>query len=522
MPRGLSLGYCQIFPKIADDHGFGNVSPGISQIKGFFCDFLRLGRGIWIIARMIEQLVIDRDRCCYCGGCVGVCPADALVLNDTDLQIDSKKCTMCGYCLVFCPVEAFSIQSEKLIGVEPEAGFVSTDVVVVGAGPAGSVCAKFLAQAGWDVLVIEKKQEIGVPKRCAEAVDTQVFREVGIEANPLWLLNHIQTAVLYAPNGNSVRFGAHSFEESGCIVERKIFEKHLARDAICAGARYMLKTTAQGVLKEKSRVAGVAVEHMGIKKSVMSKIVIAADGVDSMVSKSAGLSTVNKLKNYMSCFQYEMAGIDDIDENAIHLYYGNRIAPGGYVWIFPKGNGLANVGVGIKVSKGKKKSAKNHLDEFIKDHPSIFKRASAVEYNCGGVPVNQTVESLVDDGLMIIGDAAQLVNPITGGGLNLAMESGKMAAEVASRCLGSGNLSAKNLRAYQREWEKQEGKQLKRMLKLQKFTESLTDEDLNNLAEILTEKTLEELARGVYSGFIKLLLKKLPSLTHYAFKFLKS
>jgi len=472
--------------------------------------------------KLAEKLIINREKCCYCGGCVGVCPEDALVLRETELKIDEQKCTMCRYCLFFCPVEAFSLQSDELSKHKPEAEIISTDVVVVGAGPAGSICAKYLAQSGVNVLVVEKKQEIGVPKRCAEAVDTQVFDEVGIETNPLWLINHIQTAVLYAPNGNSVKFGAQSFEDSGCIIERKIFEKHLAKDAILAGAKYMLKTTALGVIKEKTQVKGVVVEHMGAKKTITAEIIIAADGVDSMISKSAGQKTVNRLKNYMSSFQYEMAGIDNIDEKAIHLYYGNSIAPGGYVWIFPKGNGLSNVGVGIKVLKKGDKTPKEHLDEFIEKNPSIFKAASAVEFNCGGIPVNQTVETLVGNGLMIIGDAAQLVNPITGGGLKLAMISGKMAAEVAAECLHKRDISAESLSEYQKKWDALQGKELKRMLMLQRFTDSLSDDDLNNLAGILTERILGELARGIYSGFIKLLLKKLPSLMHFAVKFLKS
>ncbi|MFC2157093.1 geranylgeranyl reductase family protein [Acidobacteriota bacterium] len=471
---------------------------------------------------MAERLVIYRGKCCYCGGCVGVCPEDALLLVETELKVDEQKCTLCGYCISFCPVEALSAPAEELLHQMPEEDTISTDVVVVGAGPAGSICAKYLAQSGVDVLVIEKKQEIGVPKRCAEAVDIQVFKEVGIKTNPQWMLSRIQTAVLYAPNGNNVQFSAQSTEESGCIVERKIFEKHLAKDAIQAGARYMLKTTALAVKMEKNQVTGIIADHMGVKREIEAKIVIAADGVDSMMSKSAGLDTVNRLKNYMSCFQYEMAGIDNIAEEAIHMYYGNSIAPGGYVWIFPKGNGLANVGVGIKVQKEGDKTPKKHLDEFIEKNPKIFKRASAVEFNCGGVPVKQTVETLVGDGLMIIGDAAQLVNPISGGGLTLAMISGKMAAEVGASCLRKGDFSAHCLNEYQKNWNVLQGKELKRMLKLQRFTEKLSDNDLNNLADILTEEILEELARGIYSGFIKLLMKKLPSLMPYAVKFLKS
>jgi digeranylgeranylglycerophospholipid reductase len=469
-----------------------------------------------------EVIWVDRDRCCYCGGCVGVCPARALLLTETELKVDRETCTLCRNCLVFCPVEAISISQEEGPEHRPGPEIIRTDVVIVGAGPAGSLCARVLAQSGVQVLVVEKRQEIGAPKRCAEAVDPKAFEAVGIEPDPLWLANRIRTAVLYAPDGNRVTFGARSSAESGYIVERKIFDKHLARDAIRAGAKYRLKTTALEVIQEDRRIIGIVAEHMGKATRIMARIVIAADGVDSLIARSAGLDTVNPLKYYMSCFQYEMAGLGNIDEQAIHLHYGTDIAPGGYVWVFPKGNTLANVGVGIKALKGGRKTPREYLDRFIEKHPLIFKNASAVEFNCGGVPVHQTIKTLVGDGLMIIGDAAHLVNPITGGGIDLAMISGRMAAEVAVESLQKGDVGKGQLGEYQKRWDAGHGKMLKKMLKLQKFTENLTNEDLNKLAAILPARILEELAEGDFSGFIKLLLRKLPSLAHFAVRYLRS
>ncbi len=473
-------------------------------------------------SHLAEDIRIDREKCCNCGGCVGVCPDDALVLMDTELKVNIEKCTLCRHCLLFCPVEAIEIGAGDSPPHQPETDIIHTDVVVVGAGPAGSICAKYLAQSGVDVLVVEKKQEIGVPKRCAEAVDFSVFQKVAIEPHPLWMIHRLYKAILHAPNENCVKFGALTQMESGCIIERKVFEKHLAKDAICAGARYWLKTTALRVLKEKDDVYGVVVGHMGVEKTIMAQITVAADGVDSKIAKSAGMDTINPLNSYMSCFQYEMAGLSNIDEEAIHLYYGSTIAPGGYLWIFPKGNSLANVGVGINVLKSQDKSAKHHLDSFIGNHPIIFKGASPVEINSGGVPVHQTLETLACNGLMIIGDAAQLVNPVTGGGIDLAMLSGKLAAEVAVDSLHKNDVSKKSLSTYQNRWELLFGKQLKRMHRLKKFMGNLSDDDFNRLADILSSRNLQDLAEGRFSGFVKLLLKKMPSLAKFAVKFLKS
>jgi len=470
---------------------------------------------------LIEEIRIDRDKCCYCGGCVAVCPEDALVLMETELKVTRERCTLCRNCLLFCPVEAIEIETGDR-SYQPETDIIHTDVVVVGAGPAGSMCAKHLALSGVEVLVVEKKQEIGVPKRCAEAVDYSVFEKVGVEPHPLWLLQRIRHAVLHAPNENCAKFGARTQMESGCIIERKVFEKHLAKDAVLAGAKYWLKAAALSVLRENDFVQGVVVKHMGIEKIIRAKVTVAADGVDSKMAKSAGLDTVNPINGFMSCFQYEMAGLSDIDEKAIHLYYGTTTAPGGYLWIFPKGNGLANVGVGVNVLKSSDRSAKHCLDSFIEAHPSIFKGSSPVEVNSGGVPIHQTFETLTTNGLMIIGDAAHFVNPVTGGGIDLALLSGKLAAEVAADSLRSNDVSKKSLSSYQKKWELMFGEQFKKMLRLQKFMENLSDDDFNKLAQILSPNVLLDLTEGHFSGLLKLVLKKMPSLAFFAMKFLKS
>jgi digeranylgeranylglycerophospholipid reductase len=379
-----------------------------------------------------------------------------------------------------------------------------------------------LARSGLRVLVIDKKQEIGTPKRCAEAIEPETFEDAGIEPHPLWLTNRIRTAVLYAPNGTAVSFGARTATETGYIIERKIFEKHLAKDAILAGARYLLKTTALDVIKDGERVRGVVVGRMGARMKILAEIVVAADGVDSMTAKAAGLKTVNRLDSYMSCFQYEMAGVSGVDEQAIHLYYGNEIAPGGYAWVFPKGNTLANVGVGIKPLKKAGKAPKDYLDAFIASHPKIFENASPVEFNGGGVPVRRTAEKLVADGLMVIGDAAQLVNPISGGGIRLAMVSGRLAAEAAVRAIRKGDVGRKSLSEYEKLWDAREGGRLDAMLKLQRFTDRLGDDELNRLAEILTGPILTDLAEGRFVGFLKLLMKKAPALAPFAVKYLRS
>ncbi len=473
-------------------------------------------------ARPARPLRLDPEACCICGGCVGICPAEVLTLEETILRIDAGACDGCGLCVDFCPVAALSFETDAGASARPEEAAASADVVIVGAGPAGSICAKYLAKAGLDVLVVEKRQETGAPKRCAEGISPGVLSEVDVALDPRWTAARIRRAVLHAPGGPAAVWTADDERAFGVILERKVFDKHLLRDAVDAGARTMIKTTARSVIREDGRVRGVVVDRMGRRRIVRAKLVVAADGVDTRIARSAGLETAIRPAGVMSCFQYEMAGIRGLDESEIHLFYGRRVAPGGYAWIFPKGRGTANVGIGIKTRLSGGRSARALLDGFLAAHPDMFGRAHPLEINCGAVPVHPPTAPLVADGLVIAGDAAQMVNPITGGGIKLAMLSGKMAAETAAEAVRAGDAGAAALRAYPERWEREHGRTLRKLLKLQRFTDGLEDEDLDRLAGLLTPELLGQLKGGRFGAFAARVVRKLPHLAPLAVKFLKS
>ena len=219
---------------------------------------------------------------------------------------------------------------------------MKVDCLIVGAGPAGSVAAKEIASYGYETLVIEKRQEIGVPKRCAEGITKHGLEKLGIKLHPLCISGRIKGAVLYSPSGKKVTMEGKEME--GYVVERKIFEKWLAAEAIKAGAKYMVKTQAIGMERNNGRW-NVKIRSMEGIKEVEAKLVIGADGVESKVGRWAGLNTVNKLTDYHSGIQFEMANVN-ANADYIHLFFGRDVAPLGYAWIFPKAFS-ANVGLGI-------------------------------------------------------------------------------------------------------------------------------------------------------------------------------
>ena len=165
----------------------------------------------------------------------------------------------------------------------------------------------------------------------------------------------------------------------------------------------------------------------------------------------------------MACAQYLLAGID-WDPACLGFWIDDSIAPGGYAWIFPKGNGRANVGLGIQADLGDR-TALAYLDRFIGQEPSLS-RGSPVTLVVGHVPVSLPCQRLVSNGLMLVGDAARQVDPLTGGGIINGMVAGRLAAQVAADALAAGDTSAQGLRPYQQEAERIIGRRLARNYRL--------------------------------------------------------
>ncbi|HUR61970.1 MAG TPA: NAD(P)/FAD-dependent oxidoreductase, partial [Candidatus Thermoplasmatota archaeon] len=406
-------------------------------------------------------------------------------------------------------------------GTIPRAVDTTVDVLVVGLGPGGLIACREFAKQGFTVLGIDRKQELGWPKRCAEGVSDEGLAWCGVKPDPAWAYGRIEGAAIYAPSGKRVIL--ESKDTYGWVVERKVFEKHLARDAILAGAKMMPKTQAVNLLKDKTgAVAGIRAEFMGTQFDIRAKLTIGADGIDSFIGKWAGLRTLNRVRDYHAGFQYEMVGVTGYEENWLHLYFGEDVAPKGYVWIFPKGKGVSNVGIGILAKESEwGNRAQDYLDRWIERNPRLFAKASVTEINGSGIPVSSRVPEPVADGVMLVGDAAQLVNPIHGGGIIIAMRAAIIAARVGGEALRAGDVSKARLHPYVNEyWTKDEGAVTEKLLKMRYFMENLTDRDFERLADILDGKTVMEVANAKFPTFVKLMLKHFPKMAPLVRKYM--
>ena len=379
------------------------------------------------------------------------------------------------------------------------------DVVVVGAGPGGSMAARSCAEEGLRVLMVEKRQEIGAPVRCAEGVSKSELSSL-VEVKKKWIAKEVQGAKIYSPDNTLITLSAEQAgNEVGYILERKIFDRWLAKQAARAGADVLVKTAAVGVEKEKDGLR-VKLRRAGEFFEVTAKMIIGADGVESRVGKWMGIDTTLKLNEIESCVQYLITGLEDMyDMDYCHFWIGHARSPGGYIWLFPKGNGSANVGIGVMPSMAEK-PAKYYLDRFLESEG--ISTTKIVEVVAGGVPVSP-IDRISAERCLLVGDAARHADPITGGGIINAMRGGKIAGKVAAEAVKRDDFSAKFLSRYDELCREDFGKTLERNKVLQKKILKMKDETLNRIAKSLEGCRMEDMS---VAGIVKMLIKRNPKI----------
>ena len=336
---------------------------------------------------------------------------------------------------------------------------------MIGAGPAGSIAAWTAADQGLSVLLLEKRQEIGSPVRCAEGVPSESVSQF-LEPSAGWISAEVSKAQIIASVGSHMLERWEGSGGGGFVLERRIFDRVLAERAAQAGSAVRVKTPVTGLLSENGSVTGVVASVVGKPNvAIQASIVIAADGVESRVGTWAGLDTRLPLEDTMACAQYLLAGID-WDPACLGYWIDETLAPGGYAWVFPKGEGRANVGLGMQADLGEV-TALAYLNRFIERERTLA-AGSPVTLIAGNVPVALPCRQSFTGGLMLVGDAARQVDPLTGGGIVNGMIAGRLAAETAVEALESGDTSARSLAIYQERVERSLGRGLARNYRLRK------------------------------------------------------
>ncbi|HDR06716.1 MAG TPA: NAD(P)/FAD-dependent oxidoreductase, partial [Candidatus Coatesbacteria bacterium] len=365
------------------------------------------------------------------------------------------------------------------------------------AGPAGSHLARRLAEAGREVLVVEKRPEIGNPVRCAEAVEAEPLLAAVGEPEAAWVAQGVYGGWGEGPTGETVRYEGEKVV--GYVLVRRLFDRGLARRAAEAGAMVLARTQAEGARREGDGWT-VSLRRDGGKLEVRCRVLAAADGVEGTVGRWAGVGKPWPLTELHSCAQARVVGVEDEDKPLVGFFLGERRAPGGYAWLFPLGNGRANVGVSVDPARGEG-GARFYLERLLAER---LPGARPVELSAGAIPAPARPRRLVSDGFLAVGDAAGHTEPLSGGGIANALQGAELAAEVLAASLKEGDTSRGRLVEYERRWAKTVGASLKRYARLRRLFLKLDDSDFTELLGIMARQ-LERWREGGRTSMVSLL-----------------
>jgi digeranylgeranylglycerophospholipid reductase len=354
------------------------------------------------------------------------------------------------------------------------------DVLVVGAGPAGAVAAwqAKLAAPELDVVLLERDRAVGSPVRCAEGVGDAGLREFVNPDGADWVSRRITDVIFEAPDDTQVVLARSGV---GWVLDRTRFDAYLAAEAAREGAEVRVGAEATAMARNGDARWHVTVKERGRDDVYRARVVIGADGVETMVGRWAGLDTRVPARDMESCAQYVLQGID-FNADAIYLQFSTAIAPGGYAWIFPKAVGIANVGLGIVALKSDGRNARQYLDDWVARR---FPGGVRTGYTVGGVIVHTTIKQTYGDGVLVAGDAAHMINPLSGGGINNAMKAGRLAGCTAAAAIRERDTSARRLSAYHTAWMDLLGEDHLKYYRIKQALEHMDDAFLNSLARTM-------------------------------------
>lgn len=359
------------------------------------------------------------------------------------------------------------------------------DVIVVGAGTAGCLAAKTIADAGLEVCLIDrkKKEEIG-NKVCGDAIGKHHFNSLSLDHPSGKELERIMVGVtVHSPDMKTV---VHVKGEGlyGYIINRLLFGQRLLRDAINAGATLLESTQAVEPIIKDNFVTGVVVKDLTSKNNVKlnAQVVVDASGFSAVLRKKLpieiGIETNVDPKDVAICYREIRELVEPIAEpEYCAIFFNQKVAPGGYYWIFPEGETKVNVGLGASMSKDFP-NPKNQLYNHILSQP-LFKGSSITSGGGGHVPTRRPLDCMVGNGVIIAGDAACQVNPIHGGGMGPSMMGGALAGKTIIEAMERRDVSREGLWLYNARYMQSYGAKQAGLDAFRLLLQKLSDDDLN-------------------------------------------
>jgi digeranylgeranylglycerophospholipid reductase len=349
------------------------------------------------------------------------------------------------------------------------------DVIVVGAGPAGSYIAYELASSGHDVAVFEEKSAPGLNTCCTGIISTECFQSLGLGTDVI--LNEVNSVKFFFPSGKCLRFQTENVQ--AYVVNRLLLDKALTSKAQSQGAQYFFSSPVIDIVPGKDRIQAETL-CAGARRIFNSRVLVLANGFKPKLPQKLGLG---KIKNFLVGAQAEIE-VKNVDE--FEVYFGQEIAPGAFAWLVPTSENKAYVGL-LATSR-----AKLYLQNFLNNLFGQGRVASReVEIEQKAIPIKPLARSY-GDRLLVIGDAAGQVKPTTGGGIYFGHLGAKIAAEVLDEALSNDNLTAAQLSRYQKQWKTRIGKELSRGYWARWAYAKLSDRQIEGILNILNSNGMAD------------------------------
>ena len=358
------------------------------------------------------------------------------------------------------------------------------DAVVVGAGTAGCLAAKTIAEAGLNVCLVEKKkkEEVG-EKVCGDALGEHHLKALGLEKPQGGELEkRIEGIRIFSPDGNTIFTIAHE-DFVGHMLNRRLFGQWLLRKALDSGATLMDSTWFLEPVLEKGFVAGIAAKNAkGETMQLRSKVVVDASGFNAVVRHrlptEMGIDREIANEDVEACYR-EIRQLKHESENTkfCDIYLNQKVTPGGYTWLFPKSGTNVNAGLGICM-RGNFPNPKKQFYNHILTKP-IFEGSVLLKGGAWFDPTRRPLDNMVGNGVIITGDAASLVNPIHGGGIGPSMLSGFYAGKTITAALEKGEPSQEALWRYNKMYMESYGKKQASLDVFRMLLIKSNDADLN-------------------------------------------
>jgi digeranylgeranylglycerophospholipid reductase len=368
-----------------------------------------------------------------------------------------------------------------------------SDVIVVGGGPCGSFSALNLAKLGVNVTVFEEHGEIGVPSHCPGHMSIKGLNRLGLFPLPAGIVeNFFYGAVFHSSLDKEIRVRFPS--PVTCVVNRILFDKHIARQAEKAGAHFFLGSRVVSLNVENSFVKGVTVKRKDEVRKFTAKIVVDAEGVSSRLLRQTGLSALNRSK-LVSGVEAEVENVKDMELGMVEVFLGNDYAPKFYAWLIPLGDGKAKIGLGA--NKG---NPKELLQLFMHKHPAASRKlqdAKILQIAFHPITLGGQILKTCSNGFLAVGDVASQVKPTTGGGVILGLTCAQLAAETVNEALRRDDFSSHFLSKYQKQYTKTLGFNVNVMLMMRKLLDNLSDKQVDDVLGFCSKFKLHRILQSV-------------------------